>query len=227
MNLPSDLKKRKLLWVDGVLFYERTIEDWLADMRSFFQFCKDFSCKLYHKKCTLFTTSFKCCGRMISEQGILHDPSDVEVLTSMDQPTTRIHFKLFLCPIEWLRSSIPYFQPLVQELQDLLEVFYAMVWKRTKRAASRLELTDTGWAPEHTAPLEAFKQSIFNRTTIANLDEQKRLFFFIDASDSRLSGMLTQVPWYELCLPHGEKSHKPLAFNSSRFSKTQLGWSTL
>lgn len=71
------------------------------------------------------------------------------------------------------------------------------------------------------------KQAIIRRTTLAHRDDTKRLCVFCDASDSNWSGSFTQVPHFQLSLPHFEQQQEPIEFHSGRFSPTQLSWSTL
>lgn len=227
MNLPDALKEHTLLWVDDCLFHEATIESLLDDIRQFLEFCVKFNWKLHPRKCVLFTKSVRWCGRIISADGIRHDPTKLDGLLRMDAPSTGAQLQQFLCAMQWLRSSIPNFQALVEKLHEFLETVYQHAGKRTKRAVSRVSLRNIGWSPSHDDAFNACKRAIANRATLAHRDETKRLCVFTDASDSYWSGVLTQVPRSELTFPHVDQSHEPLAFHSGRFTDTQVGWSTL
>lgn len=107
-----------------------------------------YSWKLNTRKCNLYMTEAKWCGRIISGKGIRHDPAGLYGLTQMECPTTRGQLQQYLCAKQWLRSSIPQCQPLVRNPHEFLEKVYAHVGKRIKRAVSRVCLKALGWTAE-------------------------------------------------------------------------------
>lgn len=129
--------------------------------------------------------------------------------------------------MQWLRSSIPSFQSLVHPLHEFFERVYAHVGKRTKRSVGLILLENLGWTPSLTAVFEACKSAIVSRIKLVHCDDSKRLCIYTDASDTQWSGIVTQVPYSDLSLPHAEQRHEPLAFHSVRFSATKLSWSTI
>lgn len=227
-KVPLDVKQRMLLWVDDCLFHAPTVKDLVLCLNSFFHFCSDFNLRLHPKKCVLYATSVKWCGRIISANGIRHDPSNLQGLLDLDRPTTDGQLQQFVCAMQWLRSSIPQFQRLIQPLHDFLELVYVKVGgKRTKRAVSSVNLNSLGWTDAHSSAFNDCKNAILNRTTLAHRDSTKRLCLYTDASESHWSGILTQVPYAQLHLPHADQDHEPLAFHSGRFSGAQVAWSTI
>lgn len=227
MTLPDALKDSLLLWLDDCLLHSPTIPRFLDCIRRFLAYCAEYNWKLHPAKCILFTHSVRWCGRVISAEGIRHDPSSIDSLLSMERPTTGGQLQMFLCAMQWLRSSIPRFQSLVEPLHHFMESVYNHVGRRTKRAVGRVSLHDIGWTPALSDAFAACKDAIAARVTLAHRDESKRLCIYTDASDSHWSGIVTQVPIEDLSKPHAEQPHEPLAFHSGRFSATELGWSTL
>lgn len=227
-NVPAAVKKHMLLWVDDCLFHAPSISELLSCLQSFLQFCSDFNLRLHPKKCVLYTTSVKWCGRIICANGIRHDPSNLQGLLELDRPTTGGQLQQFLCAMQWLRSSIPQFQTLIQPLHDFLESVYNHVGgKRTKRAVSRVILNNLGWHDELTTAFNNCKAAIIHRTTLAHRDNTKRLCLYTDASETHWSGIVTQVPHGQLNMQHAAQDHEPLAFHSGRFSGAQVSWSTI
>lgn len=123
-NLPHDLKEKVLMWVDDILLHDEPERAIVDNLKRFFMFCDEFNIKLHPCKCTLFATSAKWCGRIISAAGVRQDPAGIVGLTSMDPPSTGGQLQKFLCAMQWLRSAIPQFQTLVQPLHDFLETVY-------------------------------------------------------------------------------------------------------
>lgn len=142
----------------------------------------------------------------------------------MECPTTGGQLQGFVCAMQWLSSAIPQFQDLLADLSTFLETVYTSVSKQTKPAVSRGSLAGLRLTATHTAAFEACKNTTANRVTLAHRYETERLCINTNASDSHCSGIITQVPRDQLSLPYAEQSHEPLAFHSSRFSTTHLGW---
>lgn len=139
-HLPPTLRDRVLLLVDDWLFHEETIENLLHSIRSFLAFCVECNWLLNPCKCNFFLHEAKWCGRLISQSGIRHDPRNLNGPLEMDCPVTGGQLQQFLCAMQWVRSAIPRFQALVQELHDFLERVYSHMCKRTKRAVARVSL---------------------------------------------------------------------------------------
>lgn len=129
--------------------------------------------------------------------------------------------------MQWPRTSIPNFQSLITQLHNFLESVNTHVGKRTKRAVGRVSLDTVGWTPEHTIAFDACKTAITARVHLAHRDESKRLCIYTDASDTHWPGIVTQVPYSDLSLPHADQSHDPLALYSGRFYEVQVGWCTV
>lgn len=227
LTIPNELRHNLLLWLDDCLLHSHSIDHFLQCLQLFLSYCVSFNWKLHPAKCILFTTSVRWCGRIISADGIRHDPARLDTLLDMERPSWGGQLQQFLCAMQWLRSSIPQFQDLVAPLHDFLEKVYKHVGKRTKRAVARVSLDQIGWSVARTHAFEACKKAIADRVTLAHRDDTKRLCIYTDASDTHWSGIVTQVPLSDTSLSHLEQAHDPLAFHSGRFSETQLGWSTL
>lgn len=226
-TLPDTLKPDVLLWLDDCLLHSPSISHYLVSIRRFLEYCAQYNWKLHPAKCVLFTRSVRWCGRVISADGIRHDPSSLDSLLDLERPTTGGQLQMFLCAMQWLRSSIPRFQSLLAPLHQFMESVYKHVGRRTKRAVSRTTLDALGWTPSLTDAFIACQKAIVARVTLAHRDESKRLCVYTDASDSHWSGMVTQVPVHDLSKPYAQQAHDPLAFHSGRFSPTELGWSTI
>lgn len=223
-KLPPALRDHVLLWVNNCLFHEQSIPALLQYLRVCFQFCVDCNWKLNPIKCNLFSTEARLCGRVTSAYGIRHDTSKLDDLCSMKCPTAVGQRQLFVWAMQWLRSALPGFQSLVQDLHEFFELVYTHVGRCTKRAIAHGDLFILGWQSLQAAAFEPCNNFIIHGTTLPQHDNSKRLFFFADAIYSHWWWIITQVPSEQLTILHKHQAHNHLAFHSNLFSHIQLGW---
>lgn len=221
------LRKALLYWLHDALLHHTGVEDLLKSVQTLFGMCARYNIKLHPAKCILYVTSIRGCGRLVSSDGTRFDPRRMEGLVNMESPTYGSDLQQFLCALQWLKHGIPQFTELVSPLHKLMELLYAHVGKRTKRAVTYLRLEDFGWNDSYEQVFKMCKDALINQVTIAHRDEEKLLCIYTDASDSVWSGILTQVPFEDLVQPHEDQRHDPLGFLSGRFDRTQSSWSIL
>lgn len=87
-----------------------------------------------------------------------------------------------------------------------------------------MDLAAQGWTGEESKAFYTGRNALANSVTLSHSNEQERLVVYTDASDSIWSGFITQVPPSDFTKPHAEQIYSPLAFRSSLFSSTLLGW---
>lgn len=100
--------------------------------------------KLHPAKCALYTTEVPWCGRIMTSDGVRFDPRRHKALLYMEPPTTGAHLQQFICALQWDKQAIPNFTRLVAPLHYLMERVYDLTEKRTRRAISRVLLSDQG-----------------------------------------------------------------------------------
>ena len=78
-----------------------------------FDLLEDKGWKLSLKKFQLFAEEIKWCGRIISADGIKHDPARLQALAEMNYPDTAGDLMQFLCaadgcdPVLWISLGWP------------------------------------------------------------------------------------------------------------------------
>eukprot|EP00171_Calliarthron_tuberculosum_P002705 IDg2705t1 len=164
----------------------------------FLEICHQYNLKVHPKKCELYATSVRWCGRVISPKGIRFDPARLTGLLEMPSPKSAANLQQFLCAMQWMRTAVPQFQELTKPLHEVMEKAYSLAGKRTKRAAAKIALSTAGWTEMHD---KAFTKC---KTALAN--------------------QLAQVPLKDLTKPFEEQCHEPLGFLSGRFDATQFSW---
>ncbi|KAG2917201.1 hypothetical protein PC118_g20263 [Phytophthora cactorum] len=135
----SLLYKHLLIWIDDLLLYADDIDTYLDKLAEFFSLQDQFGLKLSAKKASMYQTEVKWCGRLISGDGVRHDPERIDTLRAIPYPTTAGELQQFVCAIKWIRESIVDFARQVASLQRRLDAALADT-KRTKRAAAGIKI---------------------------------------------------------------------------------------
>eukprot|EP00178_Gracilaria_changii_P000257 TRINITY_DN1027_c0_g1_i1.p2 TRINITY_DN1027_c0_g1~~TRINITY_DN1027_c0_g1_i1.p2 ORF type:complete len:1106 (+),score=114.18 TRINITY_DN1027_c0_g1_i1:5972-9289(+) len=224
---PPRLLKQLLYWLDDILLHNATINGLLKAIQLLFRTCARHSIRLHPRKCILFAISIRWCGRIISANGVRHDPRQLDGLLHMQPPTNGAHLQQFVCAMQWVKTGIPNFANLISTLHDFMERIYESAGKRTKRAVAAVQLETLGWSETELNAFHNCKEALSRLVTLAHCDDRLRLCIYTDASDTNWSGIVTQVPYEDLSKPHKLQRHSRLSFCSGRFNSTQLEWSTL
>ncbi|KAG3203961.1 hypothetical protein PC128_g2327 [Phytophthora cactorum] len=106
----------------------------LAALQDFFAITGDHCLKLHPSKSSLFESEIKWCGRLISGEGVRHDPARVDALTSLPRPTTVAELRYFVCTANWLHDSMPDFARVVAPLQENLQAERGKLGRRSRNA---------------------------------------------------------------------------------------------
>lgn len=80
--------KSILIWIDDILLFAKTYEDFFINLQRFFQILKQYGFKLNLKKCRLFLSEVKWCGKVYSGKGTAYDNEKTNGLIQMNPPTT-------------------------------------------------------------------------------------------------------------------------------------------
>ncbi|KAG2783111.1 hypothetical protein PC129_g21185 [Phytophthora cactorum] len=124
-----------LIWIDDLLIFANTIEEYLIALERLLDLTNVFGLKLSRKKSKLYQKSVTWCGKVIDEHGIHHDPSRIQGLSSMPLPSTAGELQLFICATNWMRDSLIDYTRVVHPLQKKLDGVL-MGKRKTKHVAS-------------------------------------------------------------------------------------------
>jgi len=144
------------VWVDDILTFAPTIDEHLVLLERIFDLLHGKGFKLHAKKCVLFATEVKWCGKLISASGIKHDEDRIQGLVEMPLPTTAGGLMQFLCAANWVRDSIPDFARTAAPIQAKLEAAI-QGRKRAKRVASGNQID---WCSDDITAFNALKTTI-------------------------------------------------------------------
>jgi hypothetical protein len=219
------INKSLIIWIDDLLGYADSLETWYRTLETTLKCAEEHNIKLNLRKCELFTSRVKFCGRIFTTEGVQHDPDRIDALQSIPQPRTARDLQQFLMAAQWMSRSIPEYNKRVQCLQDIFEQCMRSQPSRKKSVARQVRLSKFGWAPGHALAFEQLKMAIASCVRLAYPRKDMLQCMFTDASDDCASGMVTQIP-----IEDEEKSiqfqrHEPLGFVGHRFNETERNWS--
>jgi len=219
----SMLYNALLIWIDDLMLHAADIETYLTRLAEMLSIVDKYRLKLSAKKSRLYRQSVKWCGRVITKDGVAHDPERIETLRAIPYPTTAGQLQQFLSAANWMRESLVDYARVVDPLQMRLDAALAG-GKRTKRAAAgiAIELSST----ERDA-FDATKQLLSTAATLAIPDDSATTCLFTDASDNGWAIIVTQVHGYAPLEPINEQRHELITCMGGTFRGSQLNWTVI
>ena len=135
-----------LIWLDDLLGYENSESQLLKLLEKVLKICQQRGLKLNPKKCSFFKKEAKCCGRIISSQGVAHDPEQIKALQDLPAPSSGKDLQQFVCAMNWMRQSIPGYNKQVKPLMDFMEKVYQKAGDQTRQRVAKVDLLEAGWS---------------------------------------------------------------------------------
>lgn len=210
-----------LVWIDDILVYSDTIDGLLKTVERVFDLLHKSLFKLSIKKCMLFSTSAKWCGKIFDANGVRHDPFRIAALVSMNPPRNAGELQQFICASNWMRESIPDFARAIQPLQDRLAIALNGT-KKTKRTANGIVLSLDAIELDC---FQTMKQKLAKSLLLAHPASEATMCLFTDASDMGWAIVLTQVHKWCPDTSINEQQHQFLACLSGLFRGPEMNWS--
>jgi transposase InsO family protein len=210
-----------LIWVDDIVVFARTAEEFIAVLRKFFARLHEYGLKLNAKKSCLYAKEISWCGRIIDGEGVRHDPERVAALSSLPRPGTAADLQKLLCAANWLRESIVNFAQFAAPLQAKLETVFAG-HSRKQRYAESLLLT---WTREEERQYGDFVDCIARSTKLVFPSETATICVTTDASDRGWSLIVSQVDQWDESQSITEQAHALVLSKGGMFKGAQLHWS--
>lgn len=221
-----ELQDNVEIWIDDMLGHAATLDEWFKVLERILYLAAKYKLKLSAKKCSLFATEVKFCGRIFNADGVSHDSGRINALVNIPYPSTAKELQQFLLCAQWMSSNLPDFAKITEPLMTIYNLAMKGEPLRTKRAATRKQLHNYGWNTLHDEAFDKLKESLRRCTQLAYPDPEMVQCVFTDASDFHSAGMITQIPVEDIDKPFDEQRHQPLGFCSHRFSDVEKRWST-
>ncbi|KAH9086373.1 hypothetical protein LEN26_020136, partial [Aphanomyces euteiches] len=219
----SLLYKNMLVWIDDVLIYAKTYEEYMDVLEKFLSKMEEKNLKLNPQKCELFQRQVKWCGRLIDGHGVKQDPEWIKALNELPYPTNAGELQQFLCATNWIRDSLPYYAIVVAPLQARMNKELEGKGRKKRIAVGiTLELTD---GEKH--QWEEVRNLLKKSVELAHPNEDGTTCLFTDASNDGWSIVFTQVLNYKGDIPIQEQHHEIVLCQSGLFKGAQLKWSVI
>ncbi|KAF1317462.1 hypothetical protein FI667_g14764, partial [Globisporangium splendens] len=215
------LYKSLLVWIDDVIVYAANATELLHVLRKFFEILKEFNLKLNASKSQLFQHQVKWCGKLISGDGVEHDPERISALQELPLPSTAADLQYFLCASNWLRDSIVDYARHAAPLQAKLNMALKGSGRR-RTAGLRIPLM---WTSEEEKCYNLLVLVIGNSVPLSFPSAEHEICMFTDASDQGWAVVLTQVAEWDSSVPVHEQKHQLLVCKGGVFRNAQLNWS--
>lgn len=148
------------------------------------------------EKCKFSTDKVEFLGHVIGKDGVQIDPTKVEAVAQMGEPTDIAQLRRFLGMVNQVGKYIPNLADMTKPLRDLLSKNNAWLWTGAQREA-----------------FNAVKKALVSTPTLALYDPAKETRVSSDASSFGLGAVLTQA--------QEDGGWKPVAFISRALTPTE------
>ncbi|KAE9062778.1 hypothetical protein PF010_g29265 [Phytophthora fragariae] len=209
-----------LVWVDDVILFAPTVEEFVRVLGQFFSLGAGARLKLNMAKSKLFEVKVLWCGRIISSAGVRHDPARVDALSTLPLPATVADLQYFVCASNWLQDSLPDYARKIAPLQAKLGAEKMRVGGRGRNALA----VATVWTEPEQAAYEDVLSLVRASALMASPDPDAELLVFTDASLNGYSIVVTQVVDWDPTLLVTKQRHEMIICKGGTFKKNELNW---
>jgi hypothetical protein len=136
----DDIKGNINIWLNNCLLHTKTEDDLLATFNLFFKQCQEHELKQHARKCMLFATTVRYCGRLITKNGVRFDPKNMEALQTMSDSQNGADLEQYVAAVNWIKAPFSNYYKRVEPLQAALVKVSEEKSRRTKKAVSQLQL---------------------------------------------------------------------------------------
>jgi transposase InsO family protein len=212
-----------LIWIDDVILFAADAASYLQRLHQFLETLRVHNLKLNARKCTVFSREVVWCGRVISGQGIAHDPSRLAALRELQLPPTAADLQHFVCAMNWLHDSIVDFARLVEPLREKLEAVMAVRGRRKAQLRGAL-LT---WSDDEILAFQTVLTATERVQQRHFADPDAIVCVFTDASKTGWAMVVTQVRAWATNVAVQDQQHELLICKGGMFRKAQANWSVI
>ena len=182
--------ERCLVYLDDIIVFEKSFDEALKNLTLVFERLRQAGLRLKPSKCSLFQSSVKFLGHIVSSEGVSCDPDKISCVRDWETPRCVTEVRSFVGFASYYRRFIPDFAKIASPLTKLTE------------KNSRFN-----WTEECAEAFDTLKQKLIMAPVLAYPQSEGLLILDTDASNVSISGCLSQMQnGVERVLAHGSKS---------------------
>ncbi|GES85289.1 KRAB-A domain-containing protein [Rhizophagus clarus] len=201
-NILKDmLWKNTMVYLDDVNIYSKTFEEHLQHLEEVLKRVEKAGLKINPEKCHFCTQSLQFLGHIVTNKGILPDPSKVDAIKNYSVPKNLTQLRAFLGLASYYRRFIKDFSKISTPLYMLLKKDIPYEWNQDRHQV-----------------FQFLKEKLITAPLLAYPDFTKSFLLFTDASITALGAVLEQEQ--EDGLRH------PIAYASRSTSESERNYSS-
>ena len=187
--------KSCLVYVDDIVIFGKTEKEHDNNLNLVLSRLKDNGFKVNFDKCEFKKSKIECLGHIISSDGLMPNPSRVDILKNKKPPRNLKDLRSFLGLASYYRRFVQGFAKIVAPLNNLLKKDCRYIWSNECQVA-----------------YESIINCLINAPILNYPDFNKTFYVTSDASLDGIGAVLTQI--------HDNK-HLPIAFYSRTLNNAE------
>ena len=164
-----------IVYLDDICLFSPNFDDHLRDIKLVFDRLRDAKLYLKPSKCHICQTKIKFLGHIVTDKGIMPDPSKIEAIERIPIPTNAIQLQNFLGITGFYRKFIRDYAKIANKLYNLTRMNVKFEW------------TDA-----HTQAFETLKTKLMNEPILAHPNYDFPFYVQTDACLDGLGAVLGQ-----------------------------------
>ena len=190
------------VYLDDIVIYGYDLADHNQRLCEIFTCLRNHNLKLQPTKCKFLRKEISYLGHIISDMGILPDPSKITSIKNYPRPKTTKDVKSFLGLASYYRRFINQFSKIAEPLTALLK-----------------KSVTFEWSPFTEEAFQKLKEALINPPILCYPDFTKPFIVTTDASDVAIGAILSQNSSTEVDLP--------IAYASRVLQKAEKNYATI
>ena len=206
-----------LVYLDDVIVYSKTEEDYLRRLQAVFERFHEHGLKLKPSKCSFLRKQITFLGHEISADGMKPSTLNLEEITEMTLPANYTEVQHFLGMTRFFPRFIKNYAHIAKPLNDILE-----------GEASKMKSEAITLPPEALEAFEQLKMCCMTVPILAFADFEKEFQLETDASSGGLGTVLSQKQadgkWHPIAFRSCELKGGEAKYRSSKLEFLALKW---
>ena len=163
--------ERCLVYLDDIIVFGKSFDEALKNLALVFELLRQAGLRLKPSKCSLFQSSVKFLGHIVSSEGVSCDPDKISCVRDWETPRCLTEVRSFVGFASYYRRFIPDFAKIASPLTKLTE------------KNSRFN-----WTEECAEVFDTLKQKLIMAPVLAYPQSEGLLILDTDASSVSISG---------------------------------------